>query len=140
MSTSKDITYVDFNNKKVTRTFYFNLTAYEILELNLVDELEAVGTSQDMQRILKALKRLIGSAVGERIGDTLEKSESITNRFVASDAFSELALGLLKAEDTEGDMLKFVGAMLPVEFQGDMTKLRESIESRREDSNNTEEN
>lgn len=117
----KTITYDSFSDvdgqTKDTADFYFNLTKMEIIEINLVDELSAVGKSKDPKRIIPALKRIVRAAVGQRIGDRFVKSEEFADAFIASDAYSELFMEILGSENAEEKMAAFVRGIVPEGIQ-----------------------
>lgn len=114
----KDITYkaIHFNDNdepvKVTRTepFYFNLTQAEAIEINLMENLESVGNSRDAKAIIPVFKNIIHYSYGVRLPDgKFTKDPSKTTDFLASDAYSELFLGLLQeGEKAVSDFIKQV--------------------------------
>lgn len=114
----KTITYKEFDEnatEPTTDDFWFNLTKAEVLEINLMDDLIAVGKSKDPKRIIPTFKRIIRYAVGQRIGQQFVKSEEFANAFIASDAYSELFVEILGGDDAEAKMAAFVHAVVPAD-------------------------
>ena len=111
----KNITFTDLDSN-VTRTedFYFNLTKAEAIELNLIEDLESVSKSVDPKAIIPVFKRIIRYSYGVRTREgkfTKEiDGESVANGFLASDAYSELFLGLL--QDGEQGVVNFINGVL----------------------------
>lgn len=111
----KNITYTDLDSN-VTRTedFYFNLTKAEAIELNLIEDLESVSKSVDPKAIIPVFKRIVRYSYGirSREGKFMKEvdGESVANGFLASDAYSELFLDLLK--DGEQGVVNFINGVL----------------------------
>ena len=113
----KTIKYTDpMNDKEYEQEFYFNLTAAEVAEIHLMDEITAVSTSTDSRRIIPTFKKIIKAAIGERVGNQFEKSDSYANWFIASNAYSELFLEIFNSSTPEADVVSFIKAMLPVDM------------------------
>lgn len=111
----RTIEHEDFEGKKVTKDYWFHLTKVEVLELQIMTDIEAVYASQDPQRIIPTLKKIIRYSVGERIGSDFEKSEGYANRFISSDAYSELLMKMLfENEHPEESVVEFFRGILPV--------------------------
>lgn len=111
----KTIKYVNpFNNEEEEQSFYFHLTKMEIIEINLLDDLQAVAASTDPKRIIPTLKRIVKAAVGQKIGEKFVKSEEFSDAFVASDAYSEMFMAMLGADDAAEQMAAFVKGLIPV--------------------------
>ena len=94
---SKDITYIDFDGKKVTNKFWFNLTPFEVGELNIEfpggfeSVIKDFDTDPDTYKLFQAFKKLILKAYGIKTPDKrFIKDEIATKEFAASDAMSEL--------------------------------------------------
>lgn len=109
----KTIKYKDYDNKEITGIFHFNLTKMEVIEINLMDDLVEVSQSKDRKRIVPVLKRIARAAVGQKIGDRYVKSEEFADAFIASDAYSELFVEILGAEDPEKKMADFIKGIIP---------------------------
>lgn len=116
----KQITYKKFfgedNDKPVTEDFYFNLTEFEVVEINLMEDLVAVGKSSNPRRIIPTFKRIIKAAVGQKIDDRFVKSEEFTEAFLASEAYSNLFIEILGSGDSEAKMAAFVKGLIPADM------------------------
>lgn len=111
----KNITFTDLDsNVTRTETFHFNLTKAEAIELNLIEDLESVSKSVDPKAIIPVFKRIVRYSYGirSREGKFMKEvdGESVANGFLASDAYSELFLDLLK--DGEQGVVTFINGVL----------------------------
>lgn len=111
----KNITFTDLDsNVTRTETFHFNLTKAEAIELNLIEDLESVSKSVDPKAIIPVFKRIVRYSYGvrSREGKFMKEidGESVANGFLASDAYSELFLDLLK--DGEQGVVNFINGVL----------------------------
>ena len=109
----KTITYKNHDGSDETDDFYFNLTKMEVIEINLMDDLRAVGKSKDPKRIIPTMKRIVRHSVGQKIGDRFVKSEEFADAFIASDAYSELFVEIFGSDNAELKMTEFVKAIIP---------------------------
>jgi hypothetical protein len=93
----KTLTYKDFNDQDVKDTFYFNLTEAELLELNIRDDLEAVGKSGNANKIMDTFKRILKASYGVRTpgGAKFIKTDQDWNEFVSSAAYSQIFIQLV---------------------------------------------
>lgn len=98
----KTMTYTDFDGQERTEDFYFNLTQAEVLEMEmstvggiqkLVDKIVA---EKDLGRMIEFFKEVIKKAYGEKSldGKYFIKSEDSLNRFMQTQAFSDLFIEL----------------------------------------------
>ncbi len=129
----KNITYkairfdADDNPTKVevSKDHFFNLTKAEALEINLMEDLENVGSSTDPKAIIPVFKRIIHYSYGIKLpSGEFTKDPALTTGFLASDAYSELFLGLL--QDGEEGVLTFIRAVTDFsmeELKGDVETL-----------------
>lgn len=118
----KTVAYTNFNDEKVTRDLYFNLSKTEIVQYqiaggdSMLDRLERMQEEQDKLKIYETLKLIIKSAYGERSedGEYFNKSPEIGERFVHSAAFDELIYQMmLKPEE----LVDFVFLLIPQEIR-----------------------
>lgn len=93
----KTLTYKDFNNQEVSDTFYFNLTEAEVVELNIRDDIEAVGKSGNPNKVMDTFKRILKAAYGVRIngGAKFVKIDQDWYEFVAGPAYSQIFMSLV---------------------------------------------
>lgn len=133
----KTITHLDFDGEQVTRDYYFNLTKADLAELEFsipggFDAIRKQITSnvQDGRRtigaLLDAYKILIAKAVGSKTldGRGFYKSKEFTESFMASDAYSELVIELMNAENVDAIAEFFDGVVIgtPISVKEAMTK------------------
>lgn len=98
---AKTLTYKDFNGQEVTDSFYFNLTEAELLELNIRDDLEAVGKSGNANKIMDTFKRILKASYGVRTpgGAKFIKTDQDWHEFVSSTAYSDIFIQLVTDAD-----------------------------------------
>lgn len=116
---TKTITYVDHDGTTQTKEFLFNLTKAEAVEINLMEDLESVGNSQNPKAIIPVFKRIIHYAYGVRAANgAFDKDPERTAGFLASDAYSELFLELLRQGETAvTDFIRAVVGFSPEELK-----------------------
>lgn len=123
----KDISYVDpFTEQEVTRKYYFNLTKGELLELE--KSVDGDGFSGILQKIISEnrnnelipyFKKIIALSVGDRLEDgSFVKTDLIKDRFLASEAYSNLLMSLFDAEE----LVKFVKGIMPKDIMTEVEK------------------
>lgn len=114
----KTITYIDYNGVEQSEDFYFNLTKAELIELELAhagglsESLKRIVAAQDGNAIIREFKNIILKAYGERSedGKRFVKSDEISARFAATEAYSVLFVQLVTDAD---EAAKFVSAVMP---------------------------
>jgi hypothetical protein len=121
----KTITYEDFDGVSQTEEFYFHLSKAELLEMEVTTPggygsyLESIVKSVDMKdplsrkNLVEAFKAIILTAYGKRSDDGKRfiKSETISEEFVQTPAYSQLFWDLLSDADIASD---FVNGIMPV--------------------------
>lgn len=116
----KDITYVDLDGRTVTKTFHFNLTKAEAVEMNFsrkggVEEYaRRIVDAESHGELIELFKDLILKTYGVRDGQRFVKSQDLTDEFVQTGAYSELFIEL--ATNTES-ALKFFREVVPPDMQ-----------------------
>lgn len=90
------------------RDLYFNLTKAEAFEINLMENLEAVGRSNNPRKIIPVFKRILRAAYGVRLPTgVFSKDEDDTADFLASNYYSELLIEMLQGgEKVMADFIK----------------------------------
>ena len=114
----KTITYTDFNGNERTEDFYFNLTKADITEMELSINggysamIQKVMAEQDAPTIMKTFKQFIIDSYGEKSSDGREfrKSKEITDKFLSTEAYSNLFMELCTDAKAAAD---FVNGVLP---------------------------
>lgn len=128
----QDINYNDFEDQPRTTTAYFNLTKAEVAEMELsetnldadgkpvegngmIERLTAVTKSGNGKKIMETFKWFISKSYGIRSedGEAFMKSEEISERFLASAAYSEFFMSLITDPDAAAD---FVNNIFPKEL------------------------
>lgn len=95
---SKIITYTNYEGNKESKTFYFNLSKFEWLELEaytkggLVQNLKHAIETNNLKKTIDLLKKIILRAYGERDLESGEfiKNDDVAIKFSKTEAFSEL--------------------------------------------------
>lgn len=131
------VEYKDYNGATRRDTLYFNLTEFELIEIQTesergieVDLKEAIE-NEDTKGILKFVKILVTNGYGVKSSDGrfFEKSPEILNRFVSSAAYSPFIMDLFT--DIQGKMVPFINGIMPqglIERAEQMQKQRDSVE------------
>lgn len=117
----KTITYVDYNDNKITEDFYFNLSKSELAEMEMskaggfADLLKKVINTQDMPALAKIFKEFILKAYGEKSDDGRRfiKSPELSKAFSETPAYDELYVELMSDEDKAAE---FFMAIIPSEY------------------------
>lgn len=113
------VEYKDYNGATRRDTLYFNLTEFELVEIQTesergieVDLKEAIE-NEDTKGILKFVKILVTNGYGVKSSDGrfFEKSPEILNRFVSSAAYSPFIMDLFT--DIQGKMVPFINGIMP---------------------------
>lgn len=123
----KTMTYTDFDGVERTETFYFNLTKAEILNLEMREVgglqtlIKKIIEEKDNARLIKLFQDLIILSYGEKSpdGKLFRKSPEITEKFTASQAYSDLFMELA-ANDAAA--AAFVNGIVPKEVAEAMAK------------------
>lgn len=123
---SKTISFTDFKNRPVTKTYHFNLSAAEVTELAMtrkgIDEYlrEIIGT-EDVSKLWPLFKELLGMAVGKFDNDEVfDKTPEYTKEFMRSGAYDEFFFELI---GDAGFAAAFIKGMMPANLQERIDKL-----------------
>lgn len=115
---AKKIKYTDFDGVERNETFYFNINKSEAMELELsesgglISMLMQMIETQDVPKLFRLFKKLIGFAIGEKSNDGkyLMKSEDITQRFFATNAYDVLFMEIMESPDNAAN---FINSIVP---------------------------
>lgn len=115
---AKKIKYTNYNGEERERTFYFNLSKAEILDMEMSKNggyenfINRIIETRDVQELIKMFKDLIKSSYGIKSddGEMFIKNEQVFNEFAQTDAYSELYIEL--ATDAEA-AVNFVTGIFP---------------------------
>lgn len=118
----KTMTYKDYNGEDVTRTFYFNISRAELIELEASSDggvftlIDQLTENRDIHRIVEIFKTFILKSIGRKSpdGERFIKSEEIAQEFSQTEAFSDLFVELASDSDFAAE---FVKGILPNEKQ-----------------------
>lgn len=116
------ITYTDFNGTQRTEDLYFNLTEFELVEIQAESErgiqadLQDAIKDKDLRRLLAFIKMLVNKAYGVKSedGKHFEKSDAILLKFQNSALYSDLLLNLFEDEGARAE--KFITGLMPKEL------------------------
>lgn len=117
----KTILYVnDFTGEKEKGDFYFNLSKAEIIKLaaenqGLEEKIKRIAEEENVSELLKVFEEIVGLSYGVRKHDKFIKSDEETKAFLASDAYSELFLGLMKDSTAAAEFIK---GIIPKDLSG----------------------
>lgn len=114
----KTMTYVDFDENSRTEDFYFNLTRAECIKMQLsinggLDKfLEKIINEQDQTKIYDYMEEFVQKSYGEKSNDGKHfiKSDEILQRFISTQAYSDLILELATNAKAAAD---FINGVLP---------------------------
>jgi hypothetical protein len=114
----KDITYEDFNDQKVTETFYFNLTQSELTEFEashkggLEASIAKIVADEDGSAIIAEFKKLILMAIGQKSSDGRRfiKNDEIRQEFESCGAYDVLFMECVTDADKAAE---FINGLIP---------------------------
>lgn len=129
----KTVTYIDFNGNERTEEKYFNLTQFELAEMDLgvsgvsgglLGLLKQIVRTKDQRMIVEYVKKIVLMAYGEKSADGRQfvKSEEIRNGFAPTEAFSQIFMEL--ANDDK-KFVEFIKGILPKELVSKASELSE---------------
>lgn len=147
----RPITYTDFNGKEKTKTFYFNMTRPELMEMkrsplyemqeiverikgmeNPDEELSYAEKDEIQERMGEILRNLVIQSYGIKSEDGERFSKRIGNRqFGAGEDFVEtMAYDALYMEmiSDVSNLVKFVRAIVPADAQKNLDEQMPAIE------------
>jgi hypothetical protein len=113
----KKITYENFDGEEVTETFYFNLTKAEIAEMDinnngLSDYIQKIIDAKSKKELISLFKELLVRSYGVKSEDGREfrKNQAIRERFISTQAYSDLFIELATNEE---EARKFIEGIMP---------------------------
>lgn len=130
----KPITYTDFLGETHTEDFYFNLSAPEIVEMevdgtgSLSDNLKDIIASGDGARIMRTFKDIIRRSYGVRSEDGRRfiKEPEAFAEFEQTGAYAQLFMELVT---DAGAAVEFVTGILPSDLVEKMNKADEEAQN-----------
>lgn len=125
----KVITFTDLNGETRSEEYMFHLSKARILEMELRHEggvegyIEAIAAAQDRNEIVDFIKKFIEMSYGIKTADGgFDQSPEVIQRFVQSEAYSELFTELLTDSMAAA---RFINGIMPKE-QRDPKSLSEN--------------
>ena len=123
----KTISYEDYNGEQQTRTFYFNLSKAELIEMQfsseggLQERLTRMIETKDGSGMMKTIKELILRSYGEKSadGNRFIKSKELSESFEQSEAYSELFMEIATDEKAAE---AFVNGIIPKQLATELQK------------------
>ncbi len=117
----KTLTYVDFNDVERTEDFYFNFTEADLIKLDkkfeggLKQLIEKIIKEKDEQKIADLFAIVVYEAYGEKSPDGryFDKSKEVKDRFISSQAYSDIYIQL--GTDAE-EANRFLAAVVPKKY------------------------
>lgn len=114
----KTIKYRDLDDNEITDDFYFNLTRADILELEadydggLKGMIEHLIQSDRVREVMPVFRQIISKSLGYRSADgkSFVRDYAFTEKFLNSDAYSELIVELMTNPDKGAE---FFNALVP---------------------------
>lgn len=118
----KDITFEDLDGKSVTKTYYFNISKSELMDLELSspggfsERLKFLMQTEDVSGALSVFKLIIDLSIGERSEDNIRfmKSAEISAAFKQTNAYDEMLFEFVKNPKAAAD---FIVAIVPSDFR-----------------------
>lgn len=100
----KEITFTNFNDEEVTKTYWFNLNKLQAMKLvgGIDSYLQEVVKKKDTEKFIDFVEGVVLDAYGARDDedpDVFDTSAEAKEKFKKSPAFSELVYSLLTSED-----------------------------------------
>lgn len=129
----ESVTFEDLDGNDVTETFYFHLSKIEMVERevtadggSLVDLLEKIVEEKDNAQLFHHFKEFIAKAVGTRAADGRRfiKTQELTDYFIQSDAYSELAIKLMSDENYSA---KFISEVVPRSIRENLPEAKKMV-------------
>lgn len=110
----KTITYTDYNGHERTEDFHFNLSKFELLEMehgtagSLSDMLKKISTSNDEGKLIEYFKTIILKSYGVKTEDGKQfiKNDELRDSFLQTEAYSELFMELAYDADAAINFIK----------------------------------
>ena len=101
----------DFTGDNEKGDFYFNLSKAEIIKLaaenqGLEEKIKRIAAEENVSELLKVFEEIVGLSYGVRKDNKFIKDAEETKAFLASDAYSELFLSLMKDSVAAADFIK----------------------------------
>lgn len=121
------IEFTDYNGVKRKEDHFFNLSKAELLKMEMStkggygDMVQALIDAQDTPAVYAVFEEMIHKAYGVKSADGREfiKNDEVRNKFIQSEAYSELIWSLAMDADKAQ---KFVNGLMPAELIAQLQK------------------
>lgn len=119
----KTVEYVNFNEEKCTKDFYFHLSKTEVTKLvaddEFLDRLNRVTNAKSKKGIIAEMEGIVRLAIGVRSedGESFIKNENVVEELVSSPAYDELIIEFMMVE---GSFVEFIKQLLPEKMQKEL--------------------
>lgn len=126
---AKTVTYEDYDGKKRTETFYFNLNKTELMkwlttsgDYTLDKVLERLIETNNVKEQIEIMESMLKLSYGKKSldGRIFEKSEEIWKEFRYSEAYSEVFFEIMSSGKSAAD---FVNGVIPKALQEEIVKI-----------------
>lgn len=114
-------TYKDYDGNERNEDFYFFLSKAELTEMKFSKEggfenyIQKIIQEKNQAKMIETMKELVRKAYGEKSldGRTFVKNEEVLNRFVQTEAYSDLFMELATNDEFAA---KFVNGIMPTDL------------------------
>lgn len=114
---SKTIKYVDYNGVEKTGTYWFNMSRADLFSLELegdegwTDRVKRLIEEQNTREVVKIIEKFIRDSYGVKTADGgFDKNPKHLEKFMQTDAYSELIAGFVEHPDEFGEFINGIVA------------------------------
>jgi hypothetical protein len=126
----RTITYTNFDDEEVTKSYAFHLSKTDLVELEVSEQegfkemIENIVKTNDRKALVEQFKRIVLMAYGVREGDRFIKNDQLREEFSQTPAYEALFMELATQE---GKAVEFLTGCLPKDMRGDIPKAMSSV-------------
>lgn len=114
----KTIKYTDYNGIEHEDSFYFNLTKFDLMRMNMEhpggfeDYVNRITKAMDTKTLMEVFERIVIESYGEKdeTGLRFVKSKELSEAFTQTEAYSELMMELVTDENAA---VEFINGIIP---------------------------
>lgn len=119
--------YVDYNGVEREETFYFNLTAAELMKMEFktaggfTERIKKIIASKDTVEIMRTFEEFLNMSYGRKSDDGKRfiKSEEMTREFMETPAYSQI---YMKLASDEKSATEFINHVVPADLNAQIAK------------------
>lgn len=123
----KTITFNDYNGVERKEDFYFNLSKFEVMKMEmgkkggLAEYIQSIVAAQDAPSIIAIFEDLVLKAYGVKSADGREfiKNDQVRDSFKQTEAYSIICMELATDADAAA---KFINGIVPADLSAEMKK------------------